>query len=159
MFLLDTVLSNFALVGRADLLPELLGVTAVTTTAVINEFNQGVVANRVPTTDWTWLVILELAPEETKLYSQLLTHINAGEASCLAIAARRNGRLVTDDRDARKIANQMQVPVSSTLGILVQLFEKEHLSLAEANYLLERMIARGYRSPLRALDSLLMSPK
>lgn len=156
MFLLDnTVLSNFALVGQASLLDKILGDTAVTTTAVLTEFNQGVTAHRVPATDWTWLTVTEPDPEETKLYTNLLARINAGEASCLAVAAKRNGRLVTDDRDARQIAMQMQVPVSGTLGILVQLVEKKHLTLAEANLLLEQMIAKGYRSPLKTLNSLL----
>ncbi len=83
-----------------------------------------------------------------------LKRLNAGEASCLAAATQRNGRILTDDRDARKLAAQLSIPVSGTLGILLRLVHTNTLSEQEANQLLAEMIAKGYRSPITKLGSL-----
>ena len=61
--------------------------------------------------------------------------MNAGEAACLAVAAQRNGRLLTDDRDTRKLAAQLKFSVSGISGILLRLVQIEVLTLAEANEL------------------------
>ncbi len=150
----NTVLSNFALVGRPELLHLSLGNAAVTTQQVIDEFIAGVERGRLPETNWNWLSIVELVEEELSQYEQLLQRLNAGEASCLAIAVGRQGRILTDDRDARKLAAQLRVPVSGTLGVLLYLVEKRHLSLREANQLLLEMVSNGYRSPVDRLDPL-----
>lgn len=51
MMLLDnTVLSNFALVGRIELLTKALGSQVVTIPQVIDEFNDGIARGRVPET-------------------------------------------------------------------------------------------------------------
>ncbi len=71
------------------------------------------------------------------------------------MAANRNYVVFTDDRDARKIAVQMQVPVSGTLGLLVLLMEQGNISLSESNALLADMIRAGYRSPIKDLSELL----
>ena len=76
------------------------------------------------------------------------------EAACLAVAAHRNGRVLTDDRDARKLAAQMKIPVSGTLGVLLRLVQIDALTLPEANNMLKQMIAQGYRSPVEKLDDL-----
>jgi predicted nucleic acid-binding protein len=95
-----------------------------------------------------------LGAEEEALYQELLEHINAGEASCLAVAAYRGGRVLTDDRDARKLAAQLKIPISGTLGALLRLVQNHALSLPEANELLGQMIAHGYRSPINKLEDL-----
>jgi predicted nucleic acid-binding protein len=49
MMLLDnTVLSNFALAGRIELLTKALGSQVATTPQVIDEFNAGIARGRVP---------------------------------------------------------------------------------------------------------------
>jgi predicted nucleic acid-binding protein len=131
-----------------------VGETAATTTQVITEFANRVSKRPVPATDWNWLQVLDLVSDEETLFQQLLRQINAGEASCLAIAAHRAGRVLTDDRDARKLAAQIQVPISGTLGILSQLVREESVSLNDADQLLQQMIANGYRSPVDSLSKL-----
>ena len=91
----NTVLSNFALVGRVELIPLALGSNVSTTTQVVAEFQDGVARGRLPDTRLEWLEVLELLPEELDLYSEQLKRVNVGEAACLAVAAHRNGRVVT----------------------------------------------------------------
>ena len=88
----NTVLSNFALIERIELIPLALGSNVSTTTQVVAEFQNGVARGRLPETRLDWLEVLELLPEELDLYSEHLKRVNAGEAACLAVAAHRNGR-------------------------------------------------------------------
>ena len=116
MMLLDnTVLSNFALVGRMELLTVALGSQVATTPQVIDEFNEGIARGRVPETRLDWLEVINLEGKEETVFQELLMRVNAGEAACLAVASQRNGRILTDDRDARKLAAQLKIPVSGTL--------------------------------------------
>jgi predicted nucleic acid-binding protein len=154
IFLDNTVLSNFASVGRIELLIKALGSQVATTHEVIAEFDDGVAGGRLPETELDWLEVLDLEREEEALFQELLIRVNAGEAACLSIASQRNGRILTDDRDARKLAAQLKIPVSGTLGILQRLVQIDELPLAEANEILKQMIGKGYRSPVQKLDEL-----
>lgn len=155
MLLLDnTVLSNFALVNRIELLTKALGNQVATTPQVIDEFKDGIARGRLPETRLDWIEILDIEAEEESLFREIMVRLNAGEASCLAVAARRNGRVLTDDRDARKLAAQLKIPVSGTLGILLRLVQIDVLTTPEANEFLGQMIAAGYRSPVEKLEDL-----
>ena len=155
ILLLDnTVLSNFALVGHIDLLPKVLGAKVPTTPHVMGEFNDGVSRGRLPKTNFDWLELITLEAQEEIHLQKLVARVNVGEASCLAVASYRNGRFLTDDRDARKLAAQLQVPISGTLGILQRLVKLDLMTVATANQILSSMIAKGYRSPVRTLDEL-----
>ena len=115
ILLLDnTVLSNFALVNLIDLLPIVLRSQAATTPQVIDEYDAGVAKDLLPEISWDWLEIVELKSEERTRFQDHLRRVNAGEAACLAVAGQRGGRILTDDRDARKLAAQLthQVPAS-----------------------------------------------
>jgi len=155
LLLLDnTVLSNFALGQQLDLLPKALGESVSTTSQVIEEFENGVAKGILPAAKWDWLSIVQLEGREKTLFQEYSQRVNGGEAACLAVALVRNGRFLTDDRDARKLAAQLKVPISGTLGILLRLVQIEELSLPDANQILAQMIAKGYRSPVEKLEFL-----
>jgi predicted nucleic acid-binding protein len=67
---------------------------------------------------------------------------------------RRQGLLATDDLDARRIAQQQNVPLTGTIGILILCVRRGCLSREEADGLLAEMIALGYYSPFDSLDQL-----
>lgn len=149
----NTVLSNFAIIHRTDLI-HLAFDEAATASQILDEYRAGVLIGRVPPVDWSWLLVLTLNDDEQPLFDRLVLRLNAGEAACLAIAAMRNGRLVTDDRDAREIAAKMRVSVSGTIGVLVRLVTTEALTMSQADQLLAEMIAAGYRSPITSLNQI-----
>lgn len=151
----NTILSNFALVNRTDLVFSLWGANCSTTSAVMAEYNAGVAQRELPPDSWEQLALLELTPVEIAFAENLSTILGAGERSCLAIAVNRQGLLVSDDADARRTAKLYQVPVSGTMGVLVSAVRRGHLSLPVADNLLSQMITLGYHSPVRALDDLL----
>ena len=139
---------------RIALLADALGGQVATTFQVIDEFNVGIARGRLPETKLDWLEIVVLEAEEETLFQELLNRVNAGEATCLALASQRNGRILTDDRDARKLAAQLKIPVSGILGILLRLVQTNVLTLSEANEILGWMVSRGYRSPVQKLEEL-----
>lgn len=149
----NTVLSNFALISRAELIRIAFSDIA-TVPHVLAEFHAGVVRRRVPPTDWSWLTVITLTGEEQDLLEKIALHLNLGEAACLAVAAMRAARLLTDDRDAREMAAKMRVSVSGTVGLLIRLTAIDALSIAEADALLVEMIAAGYRSPITSLTQI-----
>jgi len=73
----------------------------------------------------------------------------------LSVAISRNFKILTDDLDARRLAQRRGIPVSGTIGVLVIAIQKGILSSDEGNAMLSKMIAKGYFSPFERLDELL----
>ena len=132
----NTVLSNFALVGRPELLQSALSETGATVREVLVEYEAGLHVGRLPPVDWSWLSVLEISETERAMYERFQARLGRGEAACLALAAVRGHRVVTDDRTAREMAMQMRIPISGTVGLLVRLVDLKRLSLSEADDLL-----------------------
>ncbi|HQY94333.1 MAG: hypothetical protein WAU00_10835 [Caldilinea sp.] len=150
----NTVISNFSFIRRPDFVRLALGDAVATVQAAFDEYNRGVHLNRLPACDWNWLPILELTADEASLMARFASELGLGEASCIACAVSRSLRIFTDDRDARRAALELHVPVSGTLGMLLLLVDAGILSTDEADRYLSQMIASGYRSPLKSLTEL-----
>ena len=159
-----TILSNFASVGRLDILRTLLG-TLYLATDVYAEIQNGMaegysfyetVEQEIQTygSD-AWLCLTAPTDQELRLYTLLLGALHNGEAACLAIAVSRGWAFLTDDARARQEARRRSVHVSGTLGLLVQAVKRNYLVLEEANRLLAQMIDAGYYSPYDNLAELL----
>jgi len=154
MVLVDnTVLSNFAKVNRLDLLRKAFDRVYVTE-QVLEEFRLGVKRGVLPNVDVDFEV-LKLKDEELELYNALRVKLGKGEASCLAIAKHRNMKVLTDDSDARKMANVLGVPVSGTIGVLVRCVKKGVISKEDGNRILREMIEKGFYSPISDLNEVL----
>jgi predicted nucleic acid-binding protein len=162
-YIFDTVsLSNFALVGRLDLLVSRYGKRAVITPEVYGEITDGVVAGYVALQAVEDAVsaqrITQGAPlstaSERHTYRDLLHMLAPGEASCLAHAASRGGTVVTDDRTARQYCAEHKIPVTGTIGILRACSIDGALSAAEADDILDAMIAAGSYSPVPRVSDL-----
>jgi predicted nucleic acid-binding protein len=151
----NTVLSNFAAVRRADLVLRLWGEAVCTTPAAFAEYEAGVAGGMLSKDAWAGLSILTLSEEETGFAAGLSSRLGAGERTCLAVARHRQGLLVSDDLDARKVARQFGVSTTGTIGILVVCVQHDLLSRDEANALLMDLVAAGYRSPIDSVDFLL----
>ncbi len=151
----NTVMSNFAVVKQPVLIKIAFGETLATPEQAFNELQVGIRVGKLPDLDWQWLPVWSLQPEEITSYHQFLHKLNAGEAACLAMAMNRRCRVLTDDRDARELARNLQIPLSGTLGVLVRLIDIKHVPPDEANSLLYQMISAGYHSPVTSLEEIL----
>jgi predicted nucleic acid-binding protein len=161
-----TVLSNLAAVGRLDLLERRYRKVGLTTVEVSDELRRGLQAGygylesvlrqiqTVSTGGWLRIVAPE-SEAEHQLRGEFDLLLDPGEASCLALAMSRGLVLVTDDLAARQLAQERDMLLTGTVGILLALVRDGSLSLAEANALLAEMMERRYRSPVDRLDELI----
>ena len=158
LVLLDnTVLTNFALIHRADLVLDLWAEAGATTPAVMAEYQVGVTARNLQPDAWLKLQVLTLSPPEIAFAEKLSIALGAGERTCLAAAVHRQGMVASDDADARRAARNNNLPLTGSLGILALNTRRGAITLVEANELLERLIDQGFRSPIATLDDLLTS--
>ncbi len=148
-----TVLSNFALTQVMPLLADFCGVRALATDEVLGEFAKGVDQGIIPATSLKWLKRVKLrGPKERALFMQLRLWLGEGEASSLAIAVSRGYSFLTDDMKARRVAQTAGVPVSGSVGVLLELIRTRKLTLEEGNKVLRTFIQHGYFSPVERLD-------
>ena len=94
------------------------------TSQVLEEFKFGIKRGVLPDIKPKFQVLV-LKEEEMELYESLRTRLGKGEASSIAVANFRKMTLLTDDYDARKVANIMGIPVSGTAGVLTRCVKKE----------------------------------
>lgn len=146
-----TVLSNFLQAGCVELLQR-LPTTGYVCPAVLAEIEQGIRLGKVPSADLGWLPKATLSADENAHAANLPARLGAGEAESIAVAHSRNWWLATDDRDARRIAAQLRVVTTGTVGILVYCVNSRFVSLEHANELLTRMASMGYYAPVSRLD-------
>ena len=151
----NTVLCNFALVGRPDVVQRLWGTRACTTREVLSEYEAGAVEGLVPVRVWDDLRPVDLTSAEARFASALPPRLGAGERTCLAVAYHRAGIMATDDRDARGVARRFGVPCTGTVGMPVLAVRRGMLTREMADTLLRQMIVLGYRSPVADLAALL----
>jgi len=151
----NTVLSNFALVQRPEVIQDAFCEPVCTTEHVFNELTRGIELGRLPTCSWEWLERIHMTEPELRQYTELRRQLDEGEASCLAVATQRKWKVATDDKDARKWAIRLHIPHTGTLGILGLLITQNHMALTEGNAWLHRMIEAGYHSPMKTLDGLI----
>lgn len=150
-----TILSNFARVGRLDLLRLVFGEVHISTD-VYAEAQDGLAEGYdfySPLEDLIhapaskqWIHLTALTDQELRLFTDILGALHRGEASSIAIAATRGWAFLTDDALARRTARKLKITLSGTLGILVRAVQDRHLTLEEANALLAQMIDAGYYS-------------
>jgi hypothetical protein len=159
----NTVLTNFSLVGRLDILRRLFGKVYVTYEVreeVLRGLDEGYgfmcqaeEEIGVGTESWLELVSFD-SPAEEQSFREFTDSLGFGEASCLALARHRGWLVLTDDKSARRHLHREKLPVTGTLGILKLAVERDWLSVEEGNDLLRRMTTAGYRSPYRDLGDI-----
>lgn len=156
-----TVLSNLARANRMNLLKNLHGQITIPS-QVHEEILKGIAAgydflegaDKIVEADWVKLAMLENERERT-LFRSLLDVVGYGEAAGIAIAKERDLVFFSDDRKARRVAQDQGVKISGTLGMLGLAVGEEKLSIGEADEVLSKMIQGGYHSPIQSLRELL----
>jgi predicted nucleic acid-binding protein len=82
------------------------------------------------------------------------TSLGAGERDVLWLALETaNSVAALDDRDARRIARQLGIAVTGTLGLLVD--AKQHSLISAVAPLLDELERQGFRSSARIRDAIL----
>ncbi len=151
-----TLLSNFSHADRPDL-PKLAFPGLVMPGVVLDEFNEGIRLGYFPPHDWNSIPLLDPTALEVSALQQTSPPLDKGERACIALALRLQAVVVTDDRDARRVAQSLGLEVSGTLGALCNLVDQRHLTIEAADEILAKMLFKGYRSPVASIKTLLES--
>jgi predicted nucleic acid-binding protein len=147
----NSAISNFAAVGRMDILRERYGGRLVVTREVLLEAEKGPCPEAVRQAvqeGWVELRIIYADSEQHGVFVELRNKgFGLGEASLIA-ACSTGGTwvFVSDDLDARREATRRGVGVVGTYGILARQVAEGKMRLEEGNELLQRMMDRGFRS-------------
>ncbi len=155
VFLDNTVLTNFALVGRSDLVLNLWGEACATTPSVMEEYQAGVFSRGLSPDIWNSLPEMPLNAVEQAFADRLPLSLGNGERSCIAVAVHHRGMFACDDAVARREAQRLGLTITGTIGILVMNIRQGKLTAAEGNAIMIDLITQGYRSPITTLDDLL----
>lgn len=150
-----TVLSNFAAVDQVSLLAALVGICAVP--AVHEEIEAGVethphlrpalnaLGESIP--------VASISDQVATRESEVRRALDPGEAQAFALAETQDGRLLTDDGDARAFAREHGVPVVGSVGVLLAAIDDGRITEPTAQEWLSTWIdEHGYRVPYRQIS-------
>ncbi|MDR5674258.1 hypothetical protein RH858_14105 [Halalkaliarchaeum sp. AArc-GB] len=164
MTLVDGVLSSLAKIDRLELLPSVFE-TVETPSSVVDELDRAEVdgyefvtrVDAVKSYNDGWLEIVTPTGAELELADELGDHaLSSTDARCLAIASRRDARLVTDDAHVGTRGQQLGVEVWDLVLLLQAAIHCDVIATTEElSRLVEELRERdGYRFSEDDRDSL-----
>lgn len=153
-----TVLSNFACTGGVSLLTHVLERPMVVP-AVRDELKRGLDEGH----DYLDTAIDSLddglpvqPPSSTQHFQEIRDRLDSGEAESILLAIESKGTVATDDLAARKIADDRDVPVTGSIGLLVLGVNTGHLDRTVANEWLDTWREeRSYYAPVESVNEVL----
>lgn len=147
-----TVLSNLAHSGDITLLED-FDEQLVTVPAVTDELHAGIDeyghSFLTPALDALTVVAPDREPDTT------LAGLDPGETEALHLAHEHGGSLATDDRAARTVAGDLEIPVTGSLGVLVRAVHQGVIDRDDADTCLQQWQDGGYHSPVESISELL----
>jgi len=150
-----TVLSNFAAIDRVEVLAELSGICTVPTVRDELEFGRANHPYLQAALDrlGAGIPVIRLSQAMADRETAVSDRLDPGEAQAFAVADLSDGRLLSDDGDARAFAKAKDVPVVGSVGVLLAAIEDERIDGAEANEWLQTWIDDyGYYVPYRDIN-------
>lgn len=153
----STVFSNFASTDSMSLLVEVLPRPGTVPT-VEAELERGVEAGYAFLESALTVVgsdVPVLEPPEP-VPNRIAVALDPGEAEALAVADALDGTLVSDDGDARTLADREDVPITGSLGVLARGVVQEKVDVETANSWLDTwQTEHEYYSPVDDVSELL----
>ncbi|AAV48265.1 MULTISPECIES: hypothetical protein [Haloarcula] len=150
-----TVLSNFAYIDQLWIVADLSGICTV---PVVREELEHGVANHPYLQEALDALDDEIpvaAISDTVANREAVVgeHLDPGEAQAFALADAHDGRLLTDDGDARSFAKDQGVTVVGSVGVLLAAIDAGRIDEATADEWLSKWIDEiGYYVPYRTIS-------
>ena len=150
--LITTILSNFAYIDQVELVAELSGICTVP--VVREELHNGVddhsyLQSALDILD-EGIPVVEISETVANREAVVGAHLDPGEAQAFALADAHDGRLLTDDGDARSFAKEQGVTVVGSVGVLLAAIDAGQVDEATADeWLSTRIDEIGYYVPYR----------
>ncbi|WP_254543865.1 twitching motility protein PilT [Halomarina pelagica] len=150
-----TVLSNFSFIDRVDLLAALANICTVP--VVREELENGVDSHPYlrPALDALDETVPVASVSDTVANREAVVrgHLDPGEAQAFALADAHDGRLLTDDGDARTFAKNQGISVVGSVGILLAAIDAGRVDRPTADAWLKTWIDDfGYYVPYRDIE-------
>jgi predicted nucleic acid-binding protein len=131
---------DFVKTANLSLLDRLFGSRALISDFVVNELAAASI-------EWKQAQVVVLADEsELQLFEDIRRNnppLGAGEVGAITVARLRGSGLITNDRQARRVAEQLGIAVAGSLAILKHGVEITVISGEEAVGILSEMIVAG----------------
>ena len=150
-----TVLSNFAYIDQLWVVAGLSGICTVP--VVREELERGVDTHPYLQTALDVLddgvPVVSVSDTVADRETEASEHLDAGEAQAFALADAHDGRLLTDDGDARSFAKDQNVAVVGSVGILLAAIDAGKIDEVTADEWLSTWIDEiGYYVPYRRIS-------
>ena len=160
------VISNFALSGSLSVIHRMFSDKSYITNFVSAEILRGMQSGHVELASvkealkegWLKEIALETSKEKA-LLEKLSVSLGFGEASSIVAAKTRGFLFASDDKVARREANQQGIQLTGTIGILAKAVKKDIIDTKTADSYLNKMIARGFFSPITSVSEIASSQK
>ncbi|MFB6220232.1 MAG: twitching motility protein PilT [Halolamina sp.] len=149
-----TVLSNFSYIGQLWVVTGLSGICTVP--VVREELEHGVdshpyLRSALDTLD-DEIPVAPISDAVANREAVVDDHLDPGEAQAFALADAHDGRLLTDDGDARTFAKEQGVTVVGSVGVLLAAIDAGRVSEETADEWLSTWIDEiGYYVPYRSI--------
>jgi predicted nucleic acid-binding protein len=150
-----TVLSNFAYIDQLWVVAGLSGICTVP--VVREELEHGVddhpyLQSALDTLD-DEIQVVTISDTVANRETVVSDHLDPGEAQAFALADAADGRLLTDDGDARSFAKDQGVTVVGSVGVLLAAIEAEKIDEPTADEWLSTWIDEmGYYVPYQSIS-------
>jgi predicted nucleic acid-binding protein len=150
-----TVLSNFAYIDQLWVVTGLSGICTVP--VVRDELERGVahhpyLGSALDTLD-SEMPVPAVSETVANREAAVSDHLDPGEAQAFALADAHDGRLLTDDGDARSFAKEQGVTVVGSVGILLAAIAAGKIDESTADRWLSTWIDEiGYYVPYRTIS-------
>jgi predicted nucleic acid-binding protein len=131
---------SFARANLLDLLRQVVGTIVIPEAVYADIVVQGAGkpgASEVQTASW----ITREAVKDRSFVDQLPTRLHLGEREAIALAKELGTALLVDERDARRTASQLNIPVVGSLRVLKEAKDRGSVSLVKLS--LDELIATG----------------
>ena len=131
-----SVIIALAKIGKLWLLNALFEEIAITTQVKVEVIDQGKAIRALEVNGVEqglregWLREVQLTTRERRLAEQILkdTQLDKGESESLAVTSVRKLMVLIDDKEARAMAKAMDIAYLGSAGVLIEGFNKRHLS-------------------------------
>jgi predicted nucleic acid-binding protein len=141
-------LISLARIGRLDLLPALFGEIIVPPAVYREVTGGGSLPGAGDLSQASWLKLTDI--EDRRGLVRLLSSLDAGEAEVLILARELRATAAIDEKRGRRIAEELGVPQTGTVGIL--LAAKKSGLISSIRPLLNELSAKGIRLSSRLYD-------
>ena len=119
-------------IDKLDILKQVYG-EVTTTVDIANEYGESLPE---------WVRVIEVNDKNRQALLEM--QIDKGESSAIALALGiSNSSLILDDYKARKVADQLKIPFTGTIGIIIKAKRLGHISLVKP--VLERIKQSDFR--------------